>query len=97
VYLVPRVAARCAALAGRWPEAEQLLERAIASARSSGARVELALSILDRARLRVRRRDLPLDAKRVARDLDEAIPALEELAMRPALREALSLRHADAR
>jgi len=93
VFLVPRILARCAALRARWDEAAELLESAIKSARSAGARVELALSLVDRARVGLERRDARRDAKRIERDLDEAIPVLEELAMRPALREALNLRH----
>jgi hypothetical protein len=83
VFLVPRVLARCAALRGDRAESAALLERAIAHARSSGARVELALSLLDRARGGARTAD---------RDLDEALPILESLGMRPALRAALELR-----
>jgi DNA-binding winged helix-turn-helix (wHTH) protein/tetratricopeptide (TPR) repeat protein len=92
VFLMPRILARCAALRAHWDEADDLFEQAIQSARAAGARVELALSLVDRARLRLQQRGVRRDAKRAARDLDEAIPVLEELAMRPALREVLSLR-----
>jgi DNA-binding winged helix-turn-helix (wHTH) protein/tetratricopeptide (TPR) repeat protein len=93
VFLVPRSLARCAALRARWEEADGLFQSAIESSRAAGARVELALSLVDRARMALQRRGVRRDAKRIGRDLDEAIPVLEELALRPALREALTLHH----
>src|SRR5258708_31091639 len=76
VFLVPRMLARCAALRARWDEAAGLLENAITSARGAGARVALALSLVDRARVGLRR-DARREAQRIERDLDEAIPVLE--------------------
>lgn len=93
VFLVPRIIARCAALRARWEEADDFFERAISTARTAGARVELALSLVDRARTGFERRGVRRDGKRIGRYLDEAIPVLEELAMRPALHVALGLRH----
>jgi predicted ATPase len=96
VFLLPRVIARRAALHGRWDEADALFEAAVETARGAGARVELALSLVDRARASLARH-VRGDPKRVARDLDQAIPILEELAMRPSLRDALDLRRSTAR
>jgi hypothetical protein len=96
VFLVPRVIARCIAVGGRVGEAEAWFERAIAIARQCGARVELARSLLDRAKLRLDRRSSAQAAGRAALDLAEAIPILDELALRPLLREALALRSVSA-
>jgi len=92
VFLVPRVIGRLAALDARWDEAEAWLERAIAVARGSGARVELGLSLCERARVRGERRDGRRDPQRALADLEEAVPLLEELGLRPTLRSALALR-----
>jgi len=91
IHLLPRIIARCAALGGRTDEAESWLERAIRIARGTGARVELAQSLVDRARIGLLRGDGG-GASRAARDLDEALPVLQELSMHPALDEALALR-----
>ena len=90
--LLPRVIGQLAALDARWDESEAWLERAIAVARGSGARVELALSLADRARVRGKRRDGRRDPSRARTDLDEAVALSEELELRPALRSALALR-----
>ena len=92
VFLIPRVIGRLAWLDGRWHEAESWLDRALATARGSGARVELALALVDRARVRGLRRDGGRDEERALRDLDEAVPLLEELGLGPAHRSALLLR-----
>ena len=94
VFLVPRVIGRCVAAARRFGDAETWFERAIGIARQSGARVELARALLDRAELRWTRSHSAEAARRAARDLDESIPILEELALRPALRGAHLLRQA---
>ena len=94
VFLVPRVIGRCVAAARRFGDAETWFERAIGIARQSGARVELARALLDRAQLRWTRSHSAEAARRAARDLDESIPILEELALRPALRGAHLLRQA---
>jgi len=91
VYLVPRVLARCAALRGRFDEAESLLERALEAARFADARVELGLSLADRARV-ARRRGARPDF-RSARDLEGAVRIFDSLGMKPALRDALALGH----
>ncbi|HTO06752.1 MAG TPA: AAA family ATPase [Myxococcota bacterium] len=86
-FSVERALGCCARLAERWDEAGRWLDDAVARARDSGARVALAEALVDRARLSLER----ADARRAARDLDEALPLLEALAMRPALRDALAL------
>ncbi|HXX46904.1 MAG TPA: AAA family ATPase [Myxococcota bacterium] len=92
VILLPRVIGQLAALDARWDEAESWLERAIAFARGSGARVELALSLCERARVRAERRDGGRDGERARSDLDEATALFEELGLSPSLRSALTLR-----
>jgi hypothetical protein len=61
-------------------------------ARNSGARVELARC--SSAKLRWERSRSAQDSRRAARDLEESLPILEELALRPALRSAYLLRQA---
>ena len=92
VFLVPRVIGRCIAVGRRVDEANAWFERAIEISRSCGARVELARSLLDRAKLRLASKPSAQGARRAARDLAEAIPILSDLALRPLLSEALSLR-----
>jgi hypothetical protein len=91
VFLVPRVIGRCIAVGRRVDEANAWFERAIEISRSCGARVELARSLLDRAKLRLASKPSAEGARRAARDLAEAIPILNDLALRPLLSEALSL------
>jgi tetratricopeptide (TPR) repeat protein len=96
VFSVPRALGRCAALDERWDEAERWLDDAVAGTRDPGARVELAHALVDRARLWLRRGDARRDPRRALRDLDEALPVLEALSLRPALRDALALSHSAA-
>jgi DNA-binding winged helix-turn-helix (wHTH) protein/tetratricopeptide (TPR) repeat protein len=97
VCSVPRALGRCAALDERWDEAERWLDEAVAGARDPGARVELAHALVDRARLWLQRGDSRRDPRRAARDLDEALPVLEALSLRPVQRDALALSHSARR
>jgi DNA-binding winged helix-turn-helix (wHTH) protein/tetratricopeptide (TPR) repeat protein len=94
LFLIPRVIGQLSALRESWDEAETWLDRAVTIARSSGARVELARSLVERANVRARRRDGRHESERALRDLEEVAPLCEELGLPPIARAALVLRRA---
>jgi hypothetical protein len=84
---IERLLAGCASAAGRIDEAELWYQRAIASTRAAHARVELACSLIGRARLRAERRGVD-DASRALADAAEALGIANELALLPLAKEA---------
>ncbi|MEX2207114.1 MAG: AAA family ATPase [Myxococcota bacterium] len=79
---IPRLLAGCASAAGRVDEAELWYQRAIASARTARAKIELASALVGRARLRAERAGID-DAPRALADSAEALAIAKELALLP--------------
>ena len=84
---IARLLAGCARAAGRIDEAELWYQRAIASTRAARSRVELASSLIGRARLRAERRGGD-DESRALADAAEALGIANELALLPLAKEA---------
>ena len=87
VQSIPRLLAGCASAGGRINEAELWYQRAIASARSARARVELACALVGRARLRAERARSD-DRSLALSDVAEALAITTELALLPLAKEA---------
>lgn len=90
VFLVPRILGVASALLGRADEACVRLGRAVRTARSIGARGELARSLVDFARV-VRLRGAERDGMRAAEALAEARTLTKELDLGALAREILQL------
>jgi class 3 adenylate cyclase len=90
IFLVPRILGAIAARQEDWERAERCFAEAESLASRSGARAELALTLLDRARALARRSGSD-DRRRAGELLQRASALFDDLGMAPLEEEAIEL------
>ena len=91
IVLIGRLLAGCAVLDGRLDDAEHYFAQAIQAALASGARIELARTLIDRARMHARHGDGRRSVAAARADLSAGALIARELGLRPLERSARAL------